>query len=87
MEWKKAGTIGKKAHDLAILFNEIRYRKIYIYNAIKIIDNPKAFEFSKEELSLIQEKKNEYNGLLKEIMTNAEYFLDENNNKFGARFC
>lgn len=86
-EWKKAGTIGKKAHDLAILFNELGIEKYISTMLSKLLDNPKAFEFSKEELSLIQEKKNEYNGLLKEIMTNAEYFLDENNNKFGAVFA
>ena len=32
---------------------------------LKLLDNPKAFEFSKEELSLIQDKKNKYNELLK----------------------
>lgn len=86
-EWKKAGIVGVKAHDLAILFNALGIEKYISTMQSKILDNPKAFEFSKEELSLIQEKKNEYNGLLKEIMTNAEYFLDENNNKFGAVFA
>ena len=86
-EWKKAGTVGVKAHDLAILFNALGIEKYISTMQLKLLDNPKAFEFSKEELSLIQEKKNEYNELLKEIMTNAEYFLDENNNKFGAVFA
>ena len=86
-EWKKAGTIGKKAHDLAILFNALGIEKYISTMQLKLLDNPKAFEFSKEELSLIQDKKNKYNELLKEIMTNAEYFLDDNDNKFGAVFA
>ena len=86
-EWKKAGNTGKKAHDLAILFNALGIEKYISTMQLKLLDNPKTFEFSKEELSLIQEKKNEYNELLKEIMTNAEYFLDENDNKFGAVFA
>ena len=86
-EWKKVGNFGKKAHDLAILFNALGIEKYISLMQLKLLDNPKSFEFSEEELFLIQNKKNEYNELLKGIMASAEYFLDENNNKFGTVFA
>lgn len=86
-EWKNSQNLGQQAHDLAILFNAIGQKK-YISDMITKLSNyPSSFELSKEENILIQKKKEEYNKLLQSIMLSAEYFFDENNNKFGMVYA
>lgn len=85
-QWKKVKN-GEKAHDLAILLNIIKTEK-YISKMIeRLKNNPENFEFDKKEIRMIKHKKEEYNKALKSIMTSAEYFIDENNNKYGMVYA
>lgn len=86
-EWKNSKTIGEKAHNLAILFNAIGIEKYILAMITKLSNNPQSFTFTKEEETIIQNKKNEYEELLQSIIDNAEYFIDENNNKYGIVFA
>lgn len=86
-EWKKEGNIGEKAHDLAILFNALGIEKYLSTMLSKLRNNPTSFEFEKEEVELIQNKKDEYNKKLQTIMAYVEYLMDENNHKFGIVFA
>ena len=86
-EWKNSGIVGEQAHDLAILFNAIGLNNYVSSMTSKLLNNPISFELSEEEKTLIQNKKDEYNKLLQSIILSAEYFLDENNNKFGIVFA
>lgn len=86
-EWKKENSIGEKAHNLAILFNTIGIESYISTMTSKLLDNSASFEFTEKEIALIQNKKEEYNKTLQSIMTSAEYFFDENNNKFGIVYA
>lgn len=86
-EWKKSKVVGEKAHDLAILFNAIGLNNYISSITFKLLNNPVSFELSEEEKDLIKSKKEEYNNFLQSILSSAEYFLDENNNKFGIVFA
>lgn len=86
-EWKGLGADGEQAHDLAILFNAIGLNNYISSMTSKLLNNPVFFELSEEEKVLIKNKKEEYSNLLKSIILSAEYFLDENNNKFGIVFA
>lgn len=79
--------MGEKAHDLAILFNAIG-KESYIFKIYeKLVSHFESFEFSKDEVTLIQNKKDEYVQTLKSIISTSEYFLDEKGNKYGAVFA
>lgn len=80
------GVDGAKAHDLAILFNGIGLNNYISSMTSKLLNHPISFELSEEEKDLIKKKKDEYNNLLQSIILSAEYFLYENNNKFGIVF-
>lgn len=85
-EWKKYGEIGVNAHDLAFLLNIIG-KDSYIKNMIsRLLSNQEHFFLSDYEKSLVQNKKNEYNNKIKEILSTAEYYVDEFGNKFCAVF-
>lgn len=85
-QWKKVKN-GEKAHDLAILLNAIGAEN-YIANMIaKLKANTNNFEMNEQEIALIKKKKEEYDDILKSIMKSAEYFVDENNNKFGIVYA
>lgn len=86
-DWKKAGFMGQKAHDLAILFNVLGIEEYISKVLSKLSNNSETFELNEEERNLIQMKKKEYDNLLKSILSNAEYFLDENENKYGVVFA
>lgn len=86
-EWKKSRIVGEKVHDLAILFNAIGLNNYISSITSKLLNNPVSFELSEEEKDLIKNKRGEYNNLLQSILSSAEYFLDENNNKFGIVFA
>lgn len=86
-EWKNSEYVGEKAHDLAILFNAIGLNNYISSMTSKLLYNPISFELSEEEKALIKNKKDEYDKILQSIMLSAEYFLDENNNKFGIVFA
>lgn len=88
-EWKKQELAGGGvlAHDLAILFNAIGKDNYVSSMTSKLLNNRISFELSEEEKVLIKNKKDEYNKLLQSIILSAEYFLDENNNKFGIVFA
>ena len=53
----------------------------------KLSNNKENFSFSDEEKSIIQNRKNEYEEKLSNIMLNAEYFQDENGNKYGVVYA
>lgn len=86
-DWKKDNNLGIKAHDLAILFNAIGVEKYISIVTSKLLDNTQDFNYNQDELNLINTKKKEYEELLKSIMSEAEYFNDENSNKFGIVFA
>ena len=46
-----------------------------------------SIDFTIEEQNIINAKLDEYNRVLKEIMNEAEYFIDVDGNKFGAVFA
>lgn len=86
-EWKDYGKFGQDAHDLAILFNSIGLKKYLNYMIDKLSNETKSFIFNDYEKEIIKKKKNEYNKKMKEIISTIEYFLDENNNKFGIVYA
>lgn len=86
-QWKKDSQHGEAAHDLAILFNCIGIEKYISDMVYKLLNNKDSFLLSKEEKELIQNRKEEYNKLLEIILSNAEYFTDENDNKYGIVFA
>ena len=86
-EWKKSNDLGKKAHDLAILFNSVGVENYISSMTEKLLDNKDNFSYSDEEIIIIQNKKDEYDKFLSNIMANAEYFQDENGNRFGIVYA
>ncbi len=86
-EWKKSGKLGEKGHDLAILFNSVGIETYISKMTLKLLNNKEAFSLSDDEISIIQNKKNDYDKLLQNIMSSAEYFVDENGNRFGMVFA
>ncbi len=84
-DWKQDKNIGIKAHDLAILFNAIGIDK-YINVCLEKL-NQNSFNFTKEENQIIQNKKDEYNKNLKNILTETEYFIDKFGNKYGIVYA
>lgn len=86
-EWKKADKFGEKAHNLAILFNVLGIKNYISRMTTKLLNDSTSFEFDEKEIDLIQNKKDEYDKILQFIMTSAEYFFDENGNKFGIVFA
>lgn len=86
-QWKKFGEIGEKAHNLSILYNVIGIEKYISTMISKLSGNHTSFKFDQQEIQLIQKKKEEYDKTLKSIIESAEYFLDENSNKFGIAFA
>ena len=84
-DWKKDKNIGIKAHDLAILFNSIGIEK-YINTCLEKL-NHNNFSFTEEEKSIIQNKKDEYNKTLKEILAGTEYLIDKFGNKYGIVYA
>lgn len=86
-EWKKSGDLGEKAHDLAIFFNCIGVDAYITILSKKLLNNKDDFLLSDEEYSLVQNKKNEYEKLMSDIISCAEYFQDENGNKFGIVYA
>ena len=86
-EWGKNGKFGVMAHDLAILFNSIT-REEYIERILnKMNDFNEHFKFNKEEIQIIQMKKEEYNTSINEAINEIEYFKDELGNDFGIVFA
>ena len=87
-EWKEKKELGLVAHDLAILFNAIGI-DAYIGAMVAKVEDTKTdtFSFTKEEKAKIEGKKKEYNDFLSKLLKEAEYFVDENDNPFGAVFA
>lgn len=85
-DWKKYQNLGQLAHDLSILFNVIGKENYILRMLEKLLRNPEKFEYDEEELKLIQEKKDEYNNILKNLTAEIEYFVDEKNNKYGIAY-
>ena len=86
-EWKKAGYQGLKAHDLAILFNVVGINSYIESMFIKVYSNNNSIEFTEKEKSIIEEKKAEYLSTLQRIWSEAEYFVDEYENKYAGVFA
>lgn len=85
-QWKQKKEIGIKAHDLAILFNTIGIKQFVTSMTNKLSAINESFSYNEEELKIIKNKKEDYEKILTDIMSRAEYFNDENNNKFGIVF-
>ena len=85
--WKQAGKFGEQAHDLAILFNCIGIEKYLSTMLSQLSSNPLSFVLSNNDKSIIQDKKDEYDSIMKKIMESAEYFIDDEGNKFGIVFA
>lgn len=80
-DWKKNNI--PEAHDLAILFNNIGIEK-YIDLMLEKLNNNK-FDLDNEK-ELIQSIKEEDLNNIKKYVQEAEYFIDEDGNKFGITF-
>lgn len=85
-EWKKAGNRGSKAHDLAILLNGLGIEKYIRSMILKVNSNAPTIEFTDEEKKIVAEKKAEYLATLQKIWNEAEFFEDENHNRFAGVF-
>ncbi len=81
-QWKTDKEIGIQAHDLAILFNIIGKEKYIEIIINKLTTSKNDFKYSDAEKDLIKNKKEEYNKIIKEIIDNGEYLIDELGNKF-----
>ena len=79
-EWKKNNR--EKAHDLAILFNEIGIEK-YIDTIINVLKTKKSFKLDEEDLLIIKKQKEMYKKIIEKYVKEAEYYEDDNNNSFG----
>ena len=64
-EWKKTGDEGLKAHDMAILFNELGIDKYIKSMFLKLKRRSNSFDFDSNEKSIILNKKAEYIAALK----------------------
>ena len=83
-EWTKLGSYGEKAHDLSFLLNSIGKEK-YILKMIETLKNNKdVFLLDDDDMNIINDKKKEYEEKIGEIISGAEYFIDEEGNKFGV---
>ena len=78
-EWKKNNK--PEAHDLSILFSNIGIINYIESMYSKLKDN--NFFFSKEEKELLDKIKEENINNIKKYISEAEFFIDENNNLFG----
>ena len=86
-EWKTTGNQGLKAHDLAILFNGIGIESYIEAMFRKLIMSENSFELDQSEKAVIEEKKAEYLATLQRIWSEAEFFVDENDNNFAGVFA
>lgn len=86
-EWKKTGDQGLKAHDMAILFNELGIDKYIKSMFLKLKRRSNSFDFDSSEKSIILNKKAEYIATLKRIWSEAEFFEDELKNKYAGVFA
>ena len=86
-EWKKMGSQGLKAHDLAILFNGVGIDSYIERILLKFNMNSNSFELDQTEINIIEEKKAEYLKILQKIWSKAEFFEDEDKNKFAGVFA
>lgn len=86
-EWKKMGSQGLKAHDLAILFNGVGIDSYIERILLKLKQNNDSFELNQNEISIIEDKKAEYLKTLQKIWSKAEFFEDEDKNKFAGVFA
>lgn len=84
-EWKKNGR-GIKAHDLAILFNAIGIEQ-YINIIYTKLLYESDFNFTTDEMNIIENRKNEYLDLLKQTWEEVEFFKDESNNKYASLYA
>lgn len=85
-EWIYNSEIGKLAHDLSILYNFLGREK-YIKAMVDKLKNNDIFFYSELEEKMIDEKKKEYERNLSEIVDNAEYLTDSDDNNFAVMFC
>ena len=86
-EWKNTGDQGLKAHDLAILLNELGINDYIKSIILKIKNKGNSFEFTETEKNIINEAKAEYLKALQRIWSEAEYFVDEDKNKFAGVYA
>lgn len=85
-EWKKEGSFGQLAHNLAILFNCIGIDN-YISRMTQImLNNPNNFTLSDDDIEIIKNKKAEYENNLQTLLSSAEYFIDDGGNNFGILY-
>ena len=86
-DWKKAGSIGIDAHNLAILHSKIG-NDLFISEMLESMSISKdTLELSFKNNLIIIEAKKEMEKVLDELLDQMEYFIDEDNNKFGTVFA
>lgn len=84
-DWKNNGEEGQKAHMLSILFNVFgrdKYTEM-MYN--KLLSNQK-FYYTDEEIEVINNKKNEYNKVLKNLTDEMICLTDSFGDRYGVLF-
>ena len=86
-DWKEAGDVGLKAHDMAILFNGLGIENYIKCMVEKLNSNNQEITFAAKEQEIIKNKKEEYREKLQELWNEAEFFIDEFNNPFGVLYA
>ena len=82
----KKTEIGRKAHDVAVLFNILGIQG-YIERICEILSNSTSFDFDEEDKRLIDTKKREYLAIIEGIWSKAEMFTDKDGNNLAALFA
>ena len=83
-DWKKSPE-GAKAHDLSILHSELGNEK-FLSHMLDTLQNKEEFFLSLEDEQTIKNKKETTERVLNQLLSEMEYFTDEDNNKFGMVF-
>ena len=84
--WKNAGEFGQSAHDLAILLSSIGIEK-FINAMLNVLLSYNEFDLNDDAKEIIKKEKEEYKKTIQKLLSETEYFIDEDNNKYGIVFA
>ncbi len=86
-DWKKAGNIGLFAHDLAILHSKIGNDSFIAEMLSNIKNSTNELEIPVKDQEIIKQAKDENELVLKSLLNDMEYFIDDNDNFLGVVFA
>ena len=82
-DWKKAGSIGVEAHNLAILHSKLG-NELFISEMLNSINKSgDKLQLSTKNIQIIEATKQENEKIINALLDQMEYFTDESNNKYG----